>query len=92
VSQVRAQGTILLLGLCTKPDTLHTFPMLSKEVKLVTSAFFTVPEYEEALAALDAGAIEPRLIVTETISLSDTPEVYESLKKRTEQCKVLIAP
>jgi (R,R)-butanediol dehydrogenase/meso-butanediol dehydrogenase/diacetyl reductase len=92
VGQVRAQGTILLLGLCTKPDTLHTFPMLSKEVKLVTSAFFTVPEYEEALAALDAGAVEPRLLVTDTISLSDTPEVYESLKRRTEQCKVLIAP
>ncbi len=92
VKQVRPQGTILLLGLCNKPDTLHTFPMLSKEVKLVTSAFFTVPEYEEALAALDAGAIEPRLLVTDTISLSETPDVFESLKKRTEQCKVLIAP
>ena len=92
VSQVKPQGTILLLGLCTKPDTLHTFPMLSKEVKLVTSAFFTVPEYETALTALDEGAIEPRLLVTGTIDLSETPLVFESLKQRTEQCKVLIAP
>ncbi len=92
VSQVKPRGTILLLGLCTRPDTLHTFPMLSKEVKLVTSAFFTVPEYEAALAALDEGAIEPRLLVTDTIGLTDTPDVFESLKKRTEQCKVLIAP
>ena len=92
VSQVRASGTILLLGLCTKPDTLHTFPMLSKEVRLVTSAFFTVPEYVAALAALEAGAIEPRLLVTDTITLADTPEVFESLKRRSGQCKVLIAP
>ncbi|MCB2066323.1 MAG: alcohol dehydrogenase catalytic domain-containing protein [Erythrobacter sp.] len=92
VSQVRNRGTILLLGLCTKPDVLHTFPMLSKEVRLITSAFFTVPEYEAALAALEAGAAEPRVMVTETISLTDTPQVYESLKRRTEQCKVLIAP
>lgn len=92
VSQVRPQGTILLLGLCTRPDTLHTFPMLSKEVKLVTSAFFTVSEYEAALAALDDGAIEPRLLVTDTIGLSDTPDVFESLKRRSSQCKVLIAP
>ena len=92
VSQVRNRGTILLLGLCTKPDTLHTFPMLTKEVKLVTSAFFTVPEYQAALDALEAGAVEPRVMVTETISLADTPDVYESLKRRTEQCKVLIAP
>jgi (R,R)-butanediol dehydrogenase/meso-butanediol dehydrogenase/diacetyl reductase len=92
VHQVRNRGTILLLGLCTRPDTFNSFAMLSKEVRLVTSAFFTVPEYEAALAALDSGAMEPRLLVTDTISLAETPTVFESLKQRTSQCKVLIAP
>jgi (R,R)-butanediol dehydrogenase/meso-butanediol dehydrogenase/diacetyl reductase len=92
VSQLRPRGTILLLGLCTKPDTFNSFAMLSKEVRLVTSAFFTVPEYRDSLDALAEGAIEPRLLITDTISLSDTPEVFESLKRRTSQCKVLIAP
>ena len=92
VDQVKPRGTILLLGLCTRPDTFNSFAMLSKEVRLVTSAFFTRQEYEAALAALDAGAIEPRLLVTDTISLVDTPNVFERLKHRTQQCKVLIAP
>jgi (R,R)-butanediol dehydrogenase/meso-butanediol dehydrogenase/diacetyl reductase len=92
VDQVKPRGTILLLGLCTRPDTFNSFAMLSKEVKLVTSAFFSRQEYEAALGALDEGAAEPRLLVTDTISLSDTPEVFESLKHRTSQCKVLIAP
>ena len=92
VDQVKPRGKILLLGLCTRPDTFNSFAMLSKEVKLVTSAFFTRQEYEAALDALDEGAAEPRLLVTDTISLSDTPGVFESLKRRTEQCKVLIAP
>jgi len=92
VDQVRPRGTILLLGLCTKPDTFNSFAMLSKEVKLVTSAFFTVPEYRASLDALAEGALEPRLLVTDTISLADTPAVFESLKHRTSQCKVLIAP
>jgi (R,R)-butanediol dehydrogenase/meso-butanediol dehydrogenase/diacetyl reductase len=92
VEQVRPRGTILLLGLCTKPDTFNSFAMLSKEVRLVTSAFFTVPEYRASLDALAEGAIEPRLLVTDTIALADTPEVFESLKRRTQQCKVLIAP
>ncbi|HTM94231.1 MAG TPA: alcohol dehydrogenase catalytic domain-containing protein, partial [Croceibacterium sp.] len=69
VDQVRNRGTILLLGLCTKPDTFNSFAMLSKEAKLVTSAFFTVPEYQAALDALAGGAIEPRLLVTDTITL-----------------------
>lgn len=92
VQQVRNRGTVLLLGLCTRPDPINSFVMLSKEVRLVTSAFFTVPEYEAALEALAQGAIEPRLLVTDTISLVDTPAVFESLKQRSGQCKVLIAP
>jgi (R,R)-butanediol dehydrogenase / meso-butanediol dehydrogenase / diacetyl reductase len=92
VSQVRNRGTILLLGLCTKPDTFNSFAMLSKEVRLITSAFFTRQEYEEALNALDAGAAEPRLLVTDTISLADTPARFEALRTRSHDCKVLISP
>ena len=92
VEQVAPRGTILLLGLCTKPDTFNSFAMLSKEVRLVTSAFFTRAEYIATLAALENGATAPRQMVTDTISLGQTPDVFEGLKRRTEQCKVLIAP
>jgi len=92
VQQVRPRGTILLLGLCSTPDTFNSFAMLSKEVRLVTSAFFTRGEYEASLDALERGAAEPRALVTETISLAQTPDMFESLKKRTHQCKVMIAP
>lgn len=92
VSQVRNRGTILLLGLCTRPDTFNSFAMLSKEVRLITSAFFTRGEYEAALDALDAGACEPRLLVTGTITLDDTPARFEALRRRTDDCKILIAP
>lgn len=92
VQQVRPRGTILLLGLCNQPDTFNSFAMLSKEIRLITSAFFTRGEYEASLDALERGAAEPRALVTETISLAQTPDMFESLKRRTHQCKVLIAP
>jgi (R,R)-butanediol dehydrogenase / meso-butanediol dehydrogenase / diacetyl reductase len=92
VGQVRNRGTILLLGLCTKPDTFNSFAMLSKEVRLITSAFFTRGEYEAALDVLNAGAAEPRLLVTDTITLEETPARFEALRKRTHDCKVLISP
>jgi (R,R)-butanediol dehydrogenase/meso-butanediol dehydrogenase/diacetyl reductase len=92
VSQVRNRGTILLLGLCTQADSFNSFAMLSKEVRLVTSAFFTRQEYEAALDALDAGATEPKLLVTDVISLDATPARFEALRRRTQDCKVLIAP
>jgi (R,R)-butanediol dehydrogenase/meso-butanediol dehydrogenase/diacetyl reductase len=92
VGQVRNRGTILLLGLCTRPDTFNSFAMLSKEVRLVTSAFFRRQEYEAALDAVDSGSAQPRLLVTDIIGLEEVPAVFESLKQRTHQCKVLIAP
>ncbi len=92
VQQVKNRGTILLLGLCTQPDTFNSFAMLSKEVRLVTSAFFTRQDYEAALDALCAGAAEPRALVSDTISLEQVPDTFEGLRKRTHQCKVLIDP
>lgn len=92
VQQVRDQGTICLLGLCTRPDTFNSFRMLSKEVRLITSVFFTQQEFEAALDALGQGAIEPRLLVTDTVSLAATPAAFEALRHRTHQCKVLINP
>jgi (R,R)-butanediol dehydrogenase/meso-butanediol dehydrogenase/diacetyl reductase len=92
IEQVRVKGTVLVLGLCTRPETFVPFVALSKEVRIQTSAFFKRQEYEAALDALDCGAAEPRALVTDTIGLDAVPDVFESLKKRTHQCKVLIAP
>jgi (R,R)-butanediol dehydrogenase / meso-butanediol dehydrogenase / diacetyl reductase len=92
IGHVRARGTILLLGLCTRPDTFNSFAMLSKEVRLITSAFFTRSEFEAALDMLTAGAVEPRRLVTDTITLADTPARFEALRTRTHDCKILIAP
>ncbi len=90
--QVRVKGTVLILGLCTRPDTLVPFEVLSKEIRLQTSAFFKRQEYEAALDALDAGAAQPRLLVSDTIGLEQVPASFEALKSRTHHCKVLIAP
>ena len=92
VDQVRIKGTVLILGLCTRPDTLVPFVALSKEVRLQTSAFFTREEYEAALDVLNAGVAEPRALITGTVDLDAVPGMFESLRHRTHQCKVMIAP
>ena len=92
IDQVRVKGTVVVLGLCTRSDSFVPFVALSKEVRIVTSAFFKRQEYEAALDALDAGDAEPRLLVTDTIGLDQVPASFEALKTRTHQCKVLIAP
>ena len=46
----------------------------------------------EAIGRTGSISAAGRALVTDTIGLADTPAVFESLKRRSGQCKVLIAP
>jgi len=89
---VRPRGTIVMLGLCTVPDSFVPFAAIQKEARFVTSAFFNMREYQAALDALDGGHAPPSAMVTETVSLREMPAAFERLRHRTHQCKVMVRP
>ena len=92
IEHIRIQGEVLVQGLCTRPDTLVPFKALSKETRIQFAAFFKTQEYQASLDALDQGAVEPRAMITDTIALDALPDVFEALRRRTHQCKVLVEP
>lgn len=92
IEHVRPRGTIVMLGLCTAEDSFVPFRAVSKEVRLITSAFFTMREYQAALDVLDSGRVAAKALVTGTVALSDMPDTFESLRHRTTQCKVMVHP
>lgn len=92
LEHVRPRGSIVLLGLCTTEDSFVPFRAVSKEVKFITSAFYSMREYAKSLDALDGGHAEARDLITDTVPLSALPGVFESLRQRTSQCKVLVRP
>lgn len=89
---VRVRGSIIMLGLCTSPDSFIPFEAVSKEVRFVTSAYFNVGEYRAALDALDGGHSVAKALITDTVSLSAMPAMFESLRRQTSQCKVMVRP
>lgn len=92
LAHLRPRGTVVMLGLCTVPDSFVPFAAVQKEAKFVTSAFFNMREYQAALDALDGGHAAPQAMVTETVALAQMPEAFEALRKRTHQCKVMVRP
>jgi len=90
VDVLRTQGTLLMLGLCTYPDTFVPFEVLSKELCIQTSAFFDQTEYETALDVLASGILEPRLLITDKVALEELPPMFEQLKSSHQHCKVMI--
>ncbi len=92
LEHVRPRGSIVLLGLCTTADSFIPFRAVSKEARFITSAFFNMREYETALDVLDAGHAEARSLITDTVQLTELPSMFESLRQRTSQCKVMVRP
>ena len=92
LEHVRPRGNIVILGLCTSVDSFVPFRAVSKEVKFITSAFFNVAEYRTALDTLDGGSSSARLLVTDTVPLTQLPVAFEELRHRTSQCKVMVRP
>jgi (R,R)-butanediol dehydrogenase/meso-butanediol dehydrogenase/diacetyl reductase len=92
LEHVAIHGSIVMLGLCTAQDSFVPFRAVTKEVKFVASAFFTMPEYHAALDALDGGRAPPHAMITDRVVLAEMPAAFESLKRRTTQCKVMVEP
>jgi threonine dehydrogenase-like Zn-dependent dehydrogenase len=92
VDVVRPRGTIVLLGNCMLPDTLVPSLILFKQVRLQGSMVYSRREFEITADALDAGAIEPRSMITDTVPLAALPAAFEALRRPTYQCKTLVEP
>ncbi|WP_298493155.1 alcohol dehydrogenase catalytic domain-containing protein [uncultured Maritimibacter sp.] len=92
VDLVAPRGRVVVLGLCTAPDHMDSFRAISKEVDITMSVFFTMPEFEMAIRALDGGTYRPQHLISDNVSLVTMPEAFEALRKRTTQCKVLVDP
>lgn len=92
IDLVAPRGRVLVLGLCTRPDHMDSFRAISKEVDIVMSVFFTMPEFETAIRALDGGHYAPQHLISDNVSLLTMPDAFEALRTRTTQCKVLVDP
>ncbi len=92
LTHLRPRGTVVMLGLCTALDSFVPFQAVSKEARLITSAFFNMGEYQAALDMLDGGQALPHAMISDTVPLLAMPQAFEALRKRTSQCKVMVQP
>jgi len=92
VDCVGPRGTVVVMGVCMVPDTLTPAVGTGKEVRIQHVMAYGVEDFRRVADALDAGAAEPRGMVTDTVSLDALPTVFESRRRYTNQCKVLVDP
>jgi threonine dehydrogenase-like Zn-dependent dehydrogenase len=63
-----------------------------KEILLQFSMTYDRQDYEEVIATLAAGHLEPRCMVTDTVPLEGLTRAVEGLLDGAPQCKVMVDP
>ena len=92
IQHVQPGGTVISLGFCIKPDAIIPGVATYKQVKLLFSLTYTMDEFVYCAETLGRGALEPRLMVTNTIPLEEVPGMIERMRVGTAETKVLVDP
>lgn len=92
VELLRPNGLLMSLGFCPAPDAVVPALATWKQVRIGFSMGYTLAEFQFTADTLDAGHVEPRHMITETISLGALPDMFESLRGPNLQTKVHVNP
>jgi len=92
VSHVRPRGTVVSLGFCMRAEQFVAALAAMREATIKFPVLYTIDDYRASIDALSSGAVEPRQMVTDVVGLDLLPERFESLRKPSHHCKVMIDP
>jgi len=92
VELVGPGGTVVSLGFCTSPDPIVPSLATWKQVTLKFSFAYDLAEFQHSADALDAGHVEPRSMISRTVSLDGFPAMLEALRSGAGETKVHVDP
>ena len=89
---VATGGTVISLGFCASPDPIVPAFVTLKQATIKFSLVYTYGEYRHCVDVLDRGHVEPRAMISDTVSLDDFPATLEALRNGSPQTKVQVDP
>jgi 2-desacetyl-2-hydroxyethyl bacteriochlorophyllide A dehydrogenase len=87
----RKCGTVQAIGVYAERCEVHMGLLWIKALRLTSGHANVIGHLDAVLAMLDAGALDPRALVTHHMSLEDAPEAY-ALYDRREALKIVLNP
>lgn len=89
---VRPRGTVVSAGLCFDQQSISFGAAIGKQLTLRFSLAYTLADFHAAIDAMDAGHVEPRAMIGETIGLRDLPGRIETMRTVRSGDKVMVDP
>ena len=92
IELVRPDGHVVSMGFCMVPDPVVPGLATYKQARLTFSMAWTLGDFQRCVDTLDAGHVEPRHMITNTISLDAVPEKIEEMRGSHRETKVHVSP
>lgn len=90
---LRNGGRITMLGIHDNIQEINTLKLLLKEQDIITSAFFTPEEYDEALGMMASGVVDIDDCATSVRGLCEAQTAFEELRDGvSKDIKILLDP
>lgn len=81
-------GRIVSLGFCTSPDPVIPAIASFKCASIHFSVGYSMKEFHYIAGQMDKGHVDPKLIVSKTVSLDELPQTMAMLREANEETKV----
>lgn len=88
----RPRGTVVLVGVCMKPDEIVPIAATLKELRLQFVLGYLDSDFARVLDLMGRGLIDAKSMITDHVDLSGLPEAFEALRKPDRQIKLMIHP
>ena len=86
------RGTIVISGLCFDAQPVAFGAAFMKQVTLRFSLAYTLADFHRAVNLFDAGHVEPRAMLGETIALAAVPAAIEEMRHTPRTGKQMVDP
>ncbi|GIE90086.1 zinc-binding dehydrogenase [Actinoplanes regularis] len=91
VSAAPFLSTIVVVGVCMRPDTFRPTMASNKELQLRFSFCYDPADFDETLHMIARGRIDARPLITGVVGLDGVPDAFDELTAG-RQAKILIDP
>ncbi|SDS56944.1 zinc-binding dehydrogenase [Actinoplanes derwentensis] len=91
VSNTPFLSTVVVVGVCMRPDTFRPTMAINKELQLRFSFCYDPADFDETLRMIARGRIDARALISRVIGLSEVPAAFDDLAAARD-AKILIDP
>jgi (R,R)-butanediol dehydrogenase/meso-butanediol dehydrogenase/diacetyl reductase len=86
------RAAVIVVGMCSTSELVVPVVGIAKELTMRFVMAYRRRGFRGGRRHARSGALEPRAMVTDTVSLDEFPIAFEALRLPTDQCKVQVDP